>query len=191
MPLLGSIDVEFLALGVRGSFDEAAIGNSGLSRLGTGRILDQLASLLDRDLLEMDGSRFRMTPKARLYLWDDHDTPLWARILRLLEVLPLPVDDLARYLDEKSDGVAVGLEELRKGGLVLMYPVKKKEGLVRMYHATEEGVARLARPLDDAVPPIPARDLVSEIIRDVASLDADRARKDAIASRLETLRDLL
>lgn len=190
MPLLGSVDVEFLALGVRGSFDETAIGNSNLSRLGTGRILDQLASLLDRDLLEMYGSCFRMTSKARLYLWDEH-TPLWARILRLLEILPLPVDDLARYLDEKPDGVAAGLEELRKGGLVLMYPVKKKEGLVRMYHATEEGMARLARPLDDAVPPIPARDLVSEIIRDVASLDADRARKDAIASRLETLRDLL
>ncbi|MCG8621227.1 MAG: hypothetical protein MJE68_04375, partial [Proteobacteria bacterium] len=144
----------------------------------------------DRDLLEVDGSCFQMTSKARLYLWDEH-TPLWARILRLLEILPLPADDLARYLDEKPDGVAAGLEELRKGGLVLMYPVKKKEGLARMYHATEDGVARLARPLDDAVPPVPARDLVSEIIRDVASLDADRTRKDAIVSRLETLRDLL
>ena len=190
MPLLGSVDVEFLALGVQGSFDETAIGNSGLSRLGTGRILDQLASLLERNLIEADGPCFRITPKARSYLWDER-TPLWARILRLLEITPLPAADICRYLDKDADGVASGLEDLRRGGLVIMYPVKKGDGLARVYQATEDGVRRLERPLDDTVPPVSAEKLISEIIRDVASLNADKPKKDAIVSRLETLRDVL
>lgn len=190
MPLLGSVDVEFLVLGVRGSFDESAIENSGLSRLGTGRTLDQLASLLERNLIEADGPRFRITSKARSYLWDDR-TPLWACILRLLEIVPLPAIDICRYLYSDEDSVASGLEDLRKGGLVIMYPVKKGDDLVRVYQATEDGVRRLEMPLDDTVPPVSAEKLISEVIRDVASLDADQSKKDAIVSRLETLRDVL
>lgn len=192
MPLLGSVDLEFLVLNPGGTFDERTIADSGLTQLGTGRVLDQLASLLDRDLIERINGGFRVSAKARSYLWDSA-IPLWGRVLRLVEICPLPVGEIVRYLDEERDAVRHTLEELRKGGLAVMYPVNRDGKPARVYEATEDGRRLLSRPgkFDDSVPPVPAADLLSEIIRDVVSLDADQSKKDALVSRLEALRGSL
>jgi len=73
MTKLGLIDLQILHLGIKcnGNFNEKDIENSELKRLGVGRILDALASLKDRKLINLnsDGSFF-ITDLAKHALWD-------------------------------------------------------------------------------------------------------------------------
>ena len=86
MTKLGSVDLEIIHLGIskKGPFNETDLARSNLKHLGVGRMLDSLASLKDRKLLEMnpDGS-FAVTDLARHILWDKK-IPTKVRILRLL-----------------------------------------------------------------------------------------------------------
>ena len=88
MTKLGVIDLEILHLGIKwsGSFNEKDIEKSELKRLGVGRILDSLASLKDRKLIDLnsDGS-FSITDLAKHTLCSEQ-IPTWVKILRLLEI---------------------------------------------------------------------------------------------------------
>jgi len=72
MRKLGTIDLEvlFLAVKEKGTFDENNLENSELKRHGVGKILDTLASLKDRKFISLnsDGS-FSITQLAREILW--------------------------------------------------------------------------------------------------------------------------
>ena len=85
MTKLGVVDLEILHLGIKGSgnFNEKDIENSELKRLGVGKILDSLASLKDRKLIDLnrDGS-FSITDLAKHTLWSDQ-IPTWVKILRV------------------------------------------------------------------------------------------------------------
>ena len=88
MTKLNMVDLQILHLGIKhnGMFNENDIENSEIKNLGVGRILDHLASLKDRKLIEMnrDGS-FTITKNAKHILWDD-EIPMWIKILRILEI---------------------------------------------------------------------------------------------------------
>lgn len=185
---MGTLDVEFLSLAIHGPFDEKDIATSPLKRLDTGRILDHLASMLERGLIQQAEHSYTMTHKSGAYLWNP-DTPVWLRVLRLLDILPLPVGQISLYLDEPAAKIQDTLKVLRIGGLAMMYPVKKDNDLVQMYHITDEGKGRMERPKD--MGPISSDDIISAVIRDVSTLEVDQHTKDIILSRLETLQRVL
>ncbi len=75
MRKLGTIDLEMLYLAIRekGSFNENNLEDSELKRHGVGKILDTLASLKDRKFISLnsDGS-FSITNLAREILWSSN-----------------------------------------------------------------------------------------------------------------------
>ena len=77
MVRLGTIDIEILNLAINqnGTFNEHNLESSELKRLGVGRILDELASLKDRELilLNKDGS-FSITGLGRESLKEDQNS---------------------------------------------------------------------------------------------------------------------
>jgi len=93
------IDLEILHLGIKrsGSFNEKDIENSELKRLGVGRILDSLASLKDRRLIDLnkDGS-FSITDLAKHTLWSEQ-IPTWIKILRLLEIKSCSIEMISDF----------------------------------------------------------------------------------------------
>ena len=93
-------DLQILNLGIirKGNFDENDIAKSELAKLGVGRILDQLASLKERNLIRMnkDGS-FAITEDAKKVLWDPQ-MPTEIKILRILAIGPQMSQKLALFL---------------------------------------------------------------------------------------------
>ena len=176
-PRLEPLDVEFLALGVDGPFDERALAGSALKRLGTGRMLDALGSMLERGLICRMEGRFAVSAEARAYLWD-RASPVQTRILRLLEVLPLEIPRIKSYLNE--DGIEAALRSLQEEGMVQSYPVLRDGIPVPLFQTTGEGSASLGGGYDAAAE-------VSHIIREVSDLDANPSRRGAILERLKRL----
>lgn len=182
------LDVEFLSLAIHGPFSEKDIANSSLKRLDTGRILDHLAWMLERGLIEQAGHRYAMTAESAAYLWDT-DTPVWLRVLRLLDIIHLQAHQMSLYLGVQASPLQDALDVLRLGGLAIMYPIKKDNDIVRMYHITDEGRNRLDRP---GVPnPVSANDIIDALIRDVSLLGVDKHTKESILSRLIAIQKLI
>ena len=147
MPIIGSLDLEFLYLGYQkdGSFDEKDIEKSELSRLGVGRVLDSIASLKDRKLLtQNDDGTFSITNSAKQILWND-EIPLWVKILRLLEIKAYPLKMISKYLNVDSDKISAELEIMRKNELVLMSPLRTNTGLEKMFEIMPTGVEQLEK----------------------------------------------
>lgn len=142
MAKLGLVDLEIIHLGINknGTFNETDLAGSNLKRFGVGRVLDSLASLKDRRLLEMnsDGS-FSVTDLARHVLWDK-EIPTKVRILRLLEIKPSRIEDISEILGEPSEEIFAEIEEMRKDQLILMSPLREQDRLVRMYEILSEGI---------------------------------------------------
>ncbi|MFZ9006119.1 MAG: hypothetical protein ACO293_05010, partial [Nitrosopumilaceae archaeon] len=100
MTKLTMVDLKILFLGINkeGTFDEKDIEESDLKKLGVGRILDQLASLKERGLIEMNkNGSFSITSSAKQILWDD-EIPLWVKILRVLEIKSQNIKTVASFL---------------------------------------------------------------------------------------------
>ena len=192
--MIGAADLEILSLGVSrgGTFDEKDMASSQLSRHGVGRLLDFLASLTDRKLLEhnADGS-FSVTDLARRILWDE-TVPENLRILRLLEIMPCSVEKMTGILGMKHDTVFHVVEELRKNRLVLMSPLRLDGKLVRTYEILPEGTAAI-RQLDAGITTNVKRqsqaaaELLEDIIADIEDSPAD----PTILKKLRLLRDML
>lgn len=141
------IDLQFLILGIKGNgnFDERKIEESRLKKLGVGRILDQLASLKERNLITMkkDGS-FSVTDYARHILWDNQ-IPNWVKILRILEIKSQNLEDISSFLQIPPKQVQLELEDLRKRQLALMSPLRNESGLSKMYEILPEGIEQIAK----------------------------------------------
>lgn len=145
MRKLGTIDLEvlFLAVKEKGTFDENNLENSELKRHGVGKILDTLASLKDRKFISLnsDGS-FSITQLAREILWSAN-IPVWGRILRLLQIKSCNIDQITDILGTSEDKIKQELEELRKNEFVLMSPQRQEEKLIKIYEILPEGIQEI------------------------------------------------
>jgi len=145
MRKLGTIDLEvlFLAVKEKGTFDENNLENSELKRHGVGKILDTLASLKDRKFISLnsDGS-FSITQLAREILWSAN-IPIWERILRLLQIKSCNIDQITDILGASEDKIKQELEELRKNEFVLMSPQRQEEKLIKIYEILPEGIQEI------------------------------------------------
>ena len=145
MTKINFVDLQILYLGIKknGNFNERDIEGSDLKNLGVGRILDQLASLTQRNLIEMkkDGS-FVVTDIARHILWDNQ-IPLWIRILRVLEIKSMELEKISSFLLLVPQMIHSEIEDLRKRQLVLMSPLRQESGIIKMYEILPEGIEQI------------------------------------------------
>ena len=204
MRMLGTIDLEILQLAAAGDgrINESAIEHSALSRLGVGRILDALASLRDRDLLRLDrdGGSFVMTDAAHAILWSD-SIPLWARILRLLEIRSCGIVDMMAILRIGQHGL---LEEalggLQREGFVMAAPQIRGGGPQKVYEILPEGIERMdtisregSGTYASQIPKGPGTyNLINEIERIVsASHTMSAGERRAVLQKVSGLRDMI
>ncbi len=147
MTKLGLIDLQILHLGIKGNgnFNEKDIENSELKRLGIGRILDALASLKDRKLINLnnDGSFF-ITDLAKHTLWDEQ-IPTWVRILRLLEIRSCSSEMISDFLKKPENKLIDEIEKLRKNQLILMSPLRQESKIIKMYEILPEGIEKIKK----------------------------------------------
>ena len=145
MTKLGVIDVEILHLGIKNGkiFNEKDIENSQLKRLGVGRILDSLASLKDRKLIDLnkDGS-FSVTDLAREILWSEQ-IPIQVKILRLLEIKSCSLEIISDFLKISETKINEEIEKLRKSQFVLMSPLRQESKVIKMYEILPEGIEKI------------------------------------------------
>ena len=113
---LDFLDLEILHLGIneKGEFNENDIAKSELNKIGVGRILDQLASLKEKNLITMNnGGSFSITEEARKVLWDE-STPLEIKILRILDISPQIPQKIASLLLIREGKIQNTIEEMQK-----------------------------------------------------------------------------
>ena len=190
MVKLGTIDLEILHLGIKGngSFNEKGIENSELKRLGVGRILDALASLKDRKLINLnsDGS-FSITDLAKHTLWDEQ-VPTWVKILRLLEIKSCTIEAISDVLKKPEIELVDEIEKLRKNQLVLMAPLRQESKIIKMYEILPDGIERIKKieengfqkdSLEEKKPKTEIFELIDQIIKEI-SKDSEFNKKDII-----------
>jgi len=147
MEKIGLFDVKILVLGIKnnGRIDDQALESSEPAKAGTGRVLDSLASLIERNLIRLNGDKsFQVTNAARQILWNG-EVPLWVRILRILETSPLNLEEISGYLDEQKEKVGAEIEDLRKNQLVLMSALRAGGELERVFEILQEGKDELEK----------------------------------------------
>lgn len=197
MEKIGPLDLEIILLGMAkdGTFDEGDIAGSNLKRLGVGRTLDLLASLKERDLIDMntDGS-FSVTDLARSVLWDK-SLSAQGKILRLLEIRPCSSEEIPKILEMTPEKIFDEMERLRRNSLVLMSPLRVEESLVKMYEILPEGIEAGKKTESDDVPDAQWKqhgilDLVDEIVADIKATGSDMepalGKLDRLRKRLES-----
>lgn len=202
MTKLSIVDLQILYLGIKGNgrFDEKDIDQSELKRLGVGRILDQLASLKDRKLIDLnaDGS-FSITSEARHILWDNQ-IPTWIKILRILEIKSQSIAKISSFLLLSEDLILNEIEDLRKRQLVLMSPFRNETGLVKMYEILPDGIEQIKKAQSEGAqnkpeikkPQIEIWSIIDETIDEVKELEGiSEGKKDDIISNLLKIKDKL
>jgi len=202
MTKLSIVDLQILYLGIKGNgrFDEKDIDQSELKKLGVGRILDQLASLKERKLIDLntDGS-FSITSMARHILWDTQ-MPMWIKILRILEIKSQSLEKISSFLLLSEDLIQNEIEDLRKRQLVLMSPFRNETGLVKMYEILPEGIEQIKKAQSEGVqnkpeikkPQIEILSIIEETIEQVRGLEGiSDEKKDGIISNLLKIKDKL
>jgi len=199
---LTHIDLQFLYLGIRnqGKFDENDIQKSDLKNFGVGKILDQLASLKERNLIEMnkDGS-FLVTDIAKHILWDDK-IPLGVRILRILEIKSMDIKKISSFLTLSQNQIYSEIEDLRKRHLVLMSPLRQETEIVKMYEILPEGIEQISKtqsqgfsiPLEPEKSKIEIGSIVDEIIEEIKGIkEISEPRKEKLISNLSKIKEKL
>jgi DNA-binding PadR family transcriptional regulator len=202
MSELNISDLEILYLGIKkdGRFDEKDIEKSDLNKLGVGRILDQLASLKERNLIDLnkDGS-FSVTNVARHILWDSQ-IPLWIKILRILEIKSQDIEKISSFLLSSPDQILPEIEDLRKKQLVLMSPLRNDKGIVKMYEILPDGVELVKKAQSEGIqnkpektkPQIEIWSIIEETIEEIQKLkEIPEERKNKIISKILQIKDKL
>ncbi len=202
MTKLSIVDLQILYLGIKGNgrFDEKDIDQSELKRLGVGRILDQLASLKERKLIDLnaDGS-FSITSMARHILWDSQ-LPMWIKILRILEIKSQSLEKISSFLLLSKDLIQNEIEDLRKRQLVLMSPFRNETGLVKIYEILPEGIEQIKKAQSEGVqnkpeikkPQIEILSIIEKTIEQVRGLEGiSEEKKEDIISNLLKIKDKL
>ena len=201
MTELSLTDLKFIHLGIarNGNFDEQDIANSELVKLGVGRILDQLASLKERNLVGMnkDGS-FTITETARNTLWGPR-IPVEIKILKILEISPQEIQNIASFLLISEEIIQKAIEELRKNHLVLMATIKNDLGIMKSYEILPEGLEYLEKAksgenqfLFDVNSERKNIKIIQNIIEEIKNLDTNSTEtKNKIISDLKELKRIL
>jgi len=202
MRKLGTTDLGILHLAMKenGTFNENSLENSELKTLGVGRILDALASLKDRKLISLneDGS-FSITELAKEILWS-RDIPMWAKILRLLQIKSCNMKQIVSILRTPEDKLTEDMEKLRKNQFVLMSPQRKEDKLVKVFEILPEGVEEIDKTETDGFgdtnfekskPEVEILSLIEEIVKEIQDSQMDQIKKDSITEKLSKLKDEL
>ena len=198
---LNLIDLQILHLGIKGNgrFDENDLENSELKKLGVGKLLDQLASLKEKKLIDTnsDGS-FSITQNARHIFWDN-SIPLWIRILKVLEIKSQPIEKISLFLSINEEQIENEIEKLRKQQLVLMSPLRDQEGLIKMYEILPEGIEKLQKAHSEqrtiSLEENPQQEIFGitlELIREIKEIQGvSKREKDQIILKLNKVKELL
>ena len=198
---LNMTDLQILYLGIKknGTFDEKDIEKSDLKKLGVGRILDQLASLKERNLIEInkDGS-FSVTNTARYILWDNK-IPVWIKILKILEIKSQDINKISSFLQLSQAQIQSEIEDLRKKQLVLMSPLRNETGIVKMYEVLPDGIEQMKKAQSEgtqnkpemAKPQIEIWSLIEETIEEIQGLEISEEIKGKIISNILKIKDKL
>jgi len=202
MRKLGTVDLEILNLAIKedGTFNENNLENSGLKRLGVGRILDALASLKDRKLvlLNSDGS-FSITDLAKEILWSNN-IPTWAKILRLLQIKSCSMEQIVDILQISKDALIEDLEKLRKNQFILMSPQRQEDKLLKIYEILPEGIEKIDKTETEGFDNTKFHEsksngeilsLIDEIMKEIQNLEMNQPKKDSITGKLSKLKDRL
>jgi len=202
MRKLGTVDLEILNLAIKedGTFNENNLENSGLKRLGVGRILDALASLKDRKLvlLNSDGS-FSITDLAKEILWSNN-IPTWAKILRLLQIKSCSMEQIVDILQISKDALIEDLEKLRKNQFILMSPQRQENKLLKIYEILPEGIEKIDKTETEGFDNTNVHksksngeifSLIDEIMKEIQNLEMNQPKKDSITGKLSKLKDRL
>jgi len=202
MRKLGTVDLEILNLAIKedGTFNENNLENSGLKRLGVGRILDALASLKDRKLvlLNSDGS-FSITDLAKEILWSNN-IPTWAKILRLLQIKSCSMEQIVNILQISKDALIEDLEKLRKNQFILMSPQRQENKLLKIYEILPEGIEKIDKTETEGFDNTNVHEsksngeilsLIDEIMKEIQNLEMNQPKKDSITGKLSKLKDRL
>lgn len=200
MTKLGVVDLEILHLGIKGdgSFNENDIEKSELKRLGVGRILDSLASLKDRKLIELnaDGS-FSITDLARHTLWNEQ-IPIGVKILRLLEIKSYSMEAISDFLKKPEIEVNDEIEKLREKQLILMLPIRQDDKIIKMYEILPEGLEKIKKieecgfqkdVFEERDTKVEIYELIEEIIKEFDA-ESEFNKKDII-KKLEQIKEKL
>jgi hypothetical protein len=200
MAKLGVIDLEILQLGINGngSFNEEDIEKSELKRLGVGRILDSLASLKERKLIDLNkNGSFFITDLARHTLWSEQ-IPTWVKILRVLEIKSCNTETIARILKKPETEIDEEIEKLRKNQLVLMSPLRIESKIIKMYEILPEGIEKLKKieeegfqnnNLEGNTPKLESRLLIDQIIKEISK--ESEVNKENIIQKLNEIKEKL
>jgi hypothetical protein len=202
MRKLGTIDLEMLYLAIRekGSFNENNLENSELKRHGVGKILDTLASLKDRKFISLnsDGS-FSITKLAREILWSSN-IPVWGRILRLLQIKSCNLNQIIEILGIPEEKIMSEVEELRKNQFILMSPQRQDGKLIKIYEILPEGIQEIDKTETEGFDNIKFGKLkpnggilkiIDEIKKEVNNLQISQSQKDKILEKLLNLENKL
>ena len=202
MDKLGLVDLQILHLGIKknGRFDEKDLENSEIKKLGVGRILDHLASLKEKKLIDMNSDdSFSITQNARHILWDS-SIPLWIRILKVLEIKSQPIDQISLFLEIPEQQIENELEQLRKQQLVLMSPLREERGLIKFYEILPEGLEELEKAqkkeskikLKKTKPEEEIFGIITDIIREIKAIqEIPDGKKHALMSKLSQVKEKL
>ncbi|TAK21964.1 MAG: hypothetical protein EPO37_03440, partial [Nitrosarchaeum sp.] len=201
MTKLGLIDLQILHLGIKGNgnFNEKDIENSELKRLGVGRILDALASLKDRRLINLnsDGSFF-ITDLAKHTLWDEQ-IPTWVKILRLLEIKSCSSEAISDFLKKPEIKLIDEIEKLRKDQLILMSPLRQESKIIKMYEILPEGIEKIKEIeetgfqndiLEEKKPRVEIFELIDQIRKEINE-EPEFNNKKNITLKLEQIKEKL
>lgn len=202
MRKLGTVDLSILHLAIKenGTFNENSLENSELKTLGVGRILDALASLKDRKLISLneDGS-FSITELAKEILWSG-DVPMWAKILRLLQIKSCNMKQIVDILRTSEDKLTEDMERLRKNQFVLMSPQRQEDKLVKVFEILPEGIEEIDKTetkgfdntnFDKSRSEVETLSLIEEIVNEVQDSQMDQSKKGSIVEKLSKLKDKL
>ncbi|MHA7733676.1 hypothetical protein [Nitrosopumilus sp. S6] len=202
MRKLGTIDLEILHLAVKenGTFDETHIENSELKRLGVGKILDSLGSLKDRKFISLnDNGSFSITPVAKEILWGN-DIPVWAKILRLLQIKSCNMEQIIDILRIPEDKILKELEKLRQNQCVLMSPQRQNDKIIKVYEILPEGIEEIDKTetegfdkikFGEIKPEIEILSLIDEVTKDIQDSQIELEKKTIIIDKLSKLKTKL
>jgi hypothetical protein len=202
MDKLNIVDLEILYLGIKneGMFDEKDIEQSELKKLGVGRILDQLASLKERNLIDMNkNGSFSVTSSAKSILWNNQ-IPLWIKILRVLEIKSQGIQKLSSFLLVPQDQIQNEIDDLRKRQLVLMSPLRNESGIVKMYEILPDGIEQMKKVTygstqnkpDIVKHQIEVWSIIEEIIEEIKRLEGiSDGKKEKIISKILKIKEKL
>ena len=202
MRKLGTIDLAMLNLAIKenGTFNENNLENSELKKHGVGKILDTLASLKDRKFISLnsDGS-FSITPLAQEILWSDK-IPIWARILRLLQIKSCNLKEIIDIIEESEDKSIAEIEKLRKNQLILMSPQRKEGKLIKIYEILPEGIDQIDKTetegfenvkFEDSKYNIEILETINELDKQIEKLQISNIEKEDIKIKINDLRNQL